>query len=187
MNFPLLPFPIRSALFAGVIFVAATTALHAVDKPGTLLTNGDFERGLEGWSTFVPAEFNKDGCQAETVNQNAHGGEVCARLTSQDFVRFGLSEKMILVTPKDRYRVIVWMHADDSTQVQSGQPGFVVRLALTKDGKDLPSGHFIIDLNNAVTRGKRRSRVPANRDRLPTAWTKVEAVVEIPRKRRACR
>lgn len=146
-----------------------------------LLIDGGFEQGGEEWTILVPQESASAEPTLSVVTTPCHSGAHAARLNSSEQARYGLHvrgpERMIPVIPGQRYRVSGWFRADPGLVVGQGTPGLLVRLTLRDAAKaDADGGHLFIGLDDWVGRDL---EPPAN-TRLPTEWTKIEAVVEIP-------
>ncbi|MGB8356023.1 MAG: carbohydrate binding domain-containing protein [Chthoniobacteraceae bacterium] len=152
-------------------------AAHVFAAADLLVSNGEFENGIAGWTVFVPAESKDKGCVFDTVNDAPHSGKSCARLQSTDFARFGVGAGQgIPVQPGEHYRVTAWVRADPAAELHAKAPGFVIRLNLRLGSADAAGGHLFISQGNLVSRD-----TPAeSKTDLPKEWTKVEAVVEIP-------
>jgi len=140
-----------------------------------LIPNGDFESGATGWGLFIPAESQAKGCQFTVVQDNPHAGMSCAKLQSNDFARYALGSHPFPVTAGDHYRVTAWVRADPQTQVSKGQGGFVLRLTLHRSS-GVGANNFNLVLGDKIS----LSNNPPPSAPLPTTWTEVEAVVEIP-------
>lgn len=142
-----------------------------------LVSNGGFENGTAGWSLFVPDESNDKNCRFDVVNDAPHSGASCLRLQSDDFARYSVGTSLVPVTPGDHYKVSVWIKAGPDAHVRLKAPGFAVRLFLAQNNTDAAGGHLFIAPGNRVTRNTPADPVA---DELPTAWTQIEAVIEIP-------
>ncbi len=143
----------------------------------SLIPNGGFEEGVGQWKIYIPEEAREKNCQFEVTPESLHSGANGARLQADDFARFSIGFGLIPVQAGERYRVSVWVRGESNAHVRLKSPGFVVRLSLRQGEADADGGHLFIGLGNRVTRN-----LPADplAPSLPTEWTQVEAVVEIP-------
>jgi len=138
--------------------------------------NPGFEDGTAGW-TLYPAGDSKDkNCRFSAVGDAPRSGAGAARLESDDFARYCIGTAPVAVRPGGRYRVSVWAKAGPKWATRSGAPGFIVRLTLRQGGADAPGGHLYIGPGGRVF----RDAPPGVDVPLTAAWTKVEAVVDIP-------
>ena len=163
------------ALALPLLFAAR---LSAAGGPEALTTNTGFEDHLTGWKTAVSNDSKDKNCSAAISSDHPHQGFYCMRLETGDYGRVSVSANLQPVQPKDRYRVTAWMRAETGVPVREGEPGFLIRVTLFQNGKDAPSGHILIDAESRVYRGN--SPRGAGRNDLPSAWKKIEAVIEIP-------
>jgi hypothetical protein len=162
----------RPALLLSLGLFALTSSAYSQ----SIVSNSDFEKGLDGWGTFVPNDSKDKNCIVQISKDNPHGGTQCVQLKVNDYARFAVATTAIPVTPGDRYQVSVWFHGDATAQQESGSPGFVLRLTLSGDNKDAPGGSIFILPGNLVCRGS----VPPTDAPLPTGWTQMKAIVEVP-------
>jgi hypothetical protein len=159
------------------VLVLAWAAIHHA-AADSVVSNSGFEDGTTGWQIFVPDESKNKNAQFDVVSTAPHAGNNCARFQSDDLARYGIGAGFMPVQAGDRYRVSVWIKADASAQVRPKTPGFVIRLYLKQGSADAPGGHLFICYGNTVS----RNTPPPVTDpvTLPSSWTKIEAVVEIP-------
>jgi hypothetical protein len=167
---------------AATHLAAAPAAPPAAPATSSVLTNGGFESGTGDWSIFIPSESTSANCRFDVVSDTPHSGTNCVRMQSDDFGRFSVGCSPIPVQPGEHYRVSVWIKADAAATIRPSSPGitttgFVVRLYLGQAGSDAAGGHLFIAPGNRVTRDNPADPVAPT---LPTTWTKIEAVVEIP-------
>jgi hypothetical protein len=158
--------------------VAADAIVPAAASPTDLISNGGFENGIAGWGIFVPDESKSANCRFDVVSDAPHSGVNCVRLQSDDLARFSIGCPLISVQPGERYHVSVWIRADPAAQIRPQAPGFVIRLYLGQGNVDAEGGHMFIGPGNLVSRNTPADPVSAT---LPTTWTQIEAVVEIPK------
>lgn len=166
------------ALAGLTILVAADPSTPPTPAPATsLLSNGGFEDGLAGWGTYVPDESKLANCRFDVVSDSPHSGANCARFQSDDYGRFSAGCALIPVQPGEHYHISVWYRAASAADVRPKAQGFVIRLHLSQGGAEAAGGHLFIAPGNRVTR-----EAPADptSDHLPSVWTQLEAVVEIP-------
>lgn len=140
------------------------------------LANGGFEAGSEGWKVYVPDESKDKNCRFDIVSESPHSGSNCAKLASDDFARFSIGSDVIPVQPGQKYRVTAWVRADSAASVRPKGAGFAIRFNLRDGERDAEGGHLFVAPENIVTRN-----TPAGlANPLPTEWTKIEVVIEIP-------
>jgi len=147
-----------------------------------LISNGGFESGNSGWSIFVPDESKSANCRFDVVGNAPHSGTNCIRLQSDTFARFCIGSTFIPVQPGEHYHVSVWYKGDPDATIRPvtagiSTAGFVIRLYLRQGNADAQGGHFFIGPGNRVAR---ISPADPTSTTLPTSWTQIEAVVEIP-------
>ena len=172
-------------------FFLAFTVARADDSPApapspssppslSLITNGDFEAGTDSWKKYIPPEFAALTCDFSTSQDNPHSGMKCAELTMSDVGRFCLGNLPIPVEPGDRYRVTVWIRATADSQPPPNSPGFSFRLIFRKTVNDnnlkWPGSFLQINPDSVVSFGNTQVLAKS----IPTDWTKMEAVIEIP-------
>ena len=159
-----------------LLLVLSCLAIPAV-AADSVLTNGGFENGIAGWGIWVPDESKASNCRFDVVGDNPHSGVNCARLQSDDYGRFSVGCPTIPVQAGERYHVSVWVRADPAALVREKAPGFVIRLYLGQGNTDAAGGHLFIGPGNRVSRNTPADPVA---ETLPTTWTRIDAVVEIP-------
>jgi hypothetical protein len=160
----------------------AAPAAPAVPSTDSLISNGGFESGIAGWGIFIPDESKGANCRFDVVSTSPHSGGNCLRLQSDAFARFCVGTTFIPVQAGEHYHVSVWVKADPDATVRPAvpgitTPGFAVRLYLRQGNADAPGGHLFIIPGNRVTRLSPAEPVTTT---LPTTWTQIEAVIEIP-------
>ena len=166
---------IRSCVLS--LFLIGIPACAAPAAPaGPLVPNGGFEYGIMDWTLFVPEESQGANCRFDVTTTSPHSGVDCLRLQSDDFGRFCVGSASFPVQPGEHYSVSVWIRADTAAQVRPDAPGFVVRLSLRQGGADAPGGHLFVAPGDKVS----RETPPTSSTPLPTTWTQIKAVVEIP-------
>jgi len=158
------------------LLVLSCVAIHNV-AADSLVPNSGFEDGLTGWQIFIPDESKDKNCHFDVVSTEPYSGLNCARLQSDDFARFGIGSAFIPVQAGEHYHVSVWIKADPTAQARPKTPGFVIRLYLRQGTADAAGGHLFISYGNAVSRN---TPVVPESTTLPTTWTQIEAVIEIP-------
>lgn len=175
-------FIMHARIFPSAV-LAVALSLHAsfICTATADLTNTGFEQGTENWASFVPDEAKDAETSFTVVSENPHSGSRVAKLTSTKFARHGCtpagSQATLKVTPGERYRITAWVRADADAKPQDNTPGVLVRLALQgPDKKDAPGGHYYAGLNNWIA----RDRQPPASKLLPTEWSKIESVFQIP-------
>ena len=142
--------------------------------------NGDFELGTANWNLFVPQESATAGCQFSVEDTAAHSGQKAARLRATQKARFGINYFQNLVLPikvGHLYRLTAWVKAGADFATDPDTPGPVLRATLfDRQMKDVAGGHIFVGLQG-VQRG---DPSPLRGAPVPTNWTKIEGVVEIP-------
>jgi len=168
---------VAMAVFAGASISSAFAGENLIKNPG-------FESGTDSWGLFVPDAEKTKGCRLSIETVGAHSGSSFADLSSDQFARFALSSNSgIKVAPGERYRVSLWIGADVSAKAKDKTPGVVLRFILRKgdaDAADSPA--VFVGLNNSVSLALLKKPFDLGKlaAPLPTQWTKVEAVFEIP-------
>jgi Carbohydrate binding domain len=158
-------------------FAADPSTPPAPPPAASLISNGGFEDGITGWGTYVPDESKAANCRFDVSTDAPHSGANCARFQTDDFGRFSIGSAMIPVQPGEHYHVSVWIKAGSLAEVRPKAQGFVIRLHLSQSGVEAAGGHLYIAPGNRVTRDAPADPVS---DSLPTTWTQIEAVIEIP-------
>ncbi|MDD5350077.1 MAG: heparinase II/III family protein, partial [Chthoniobacteraceae bacterium] len=141
-----------------------------------LVPNGGFEDGPAGWALWTPDESKDKTCRFDVVAETPHSGANCVRFQADDFARFSIGSSLIPVEPGSRYCVSVWVRADPAAHVRSKAAGFAVRLHLSSGAAEAAGGHLFIGIGNRVS----RDTPPDPASALPTVWTQIKAVIEIP-------
>jgi hypothetical protein len=181
---------VKSLAFLASFVLAGLTILATADAPATpaptaapaasLLQNGGFEGGTQSWTLYVPDESKPANCRFDVVNDSPHSGASCARLQSDDFGRFCIGCGIIPVQPGEHYHVSVWIKGDGGTDFKPKTPGFAVRLHMTLGKAEAVGQHLFITPGNRVTQGISPAPGDPATQHIPTEWTQIEAVVEIP-------
>jgi len=140
----------------------------AQDAP-ELVSNGGFENGGTDWSIYVPEDSAEKHCTFTVVKDQPHSGAACAQLNSSEIARFCVGHKPVVVTPGQHYRVWAWFRAGPQTPFAKKTPGFSIRLNLT-------GAHLQINAEGVITPGN----PVALKNPMPTQWTQVAVVIEIP-------
>lgn len=164
---------LSTCLFTGFCLTASLSAQN-------LLTNAGFERGMMNWVTFIPAESVAQAPVLEIAKGSAHTGTSALRLTSTTSSRFAIGNyPWIPVVAGERFRVSAWYRIEPGAVAKATLPGFVMRLNFKQD--DAPAGtptkHLYAGPSGAISSGVGPQLV---RPALPTEWTLIEAVVEVP-------
>jgi len=156
------------------IGLAAGTALAE-----SIVANGGFEQGDEGWQFVIPADAEGKGCKWEVVNDNPHSGAKCAMMESEEPARYALCTKGLRAEPGERYRLRVWVRAAAAATAAEKTPGVCARVTYS-GAADANMGplHAHIGLNNKVFLVDKIGTVASGK--LPTEWKQLEAVVEVP-------
>ncbi len=152
---------------------ALALLLSASLAAGNLLENPGFEQNASRWDFFVPESAGDHGNTFVVVPAEGVGGGAAARLTSTVVSRCGLAQKNIPVTGWTRYRVTFWFKADRGVEYKNGP---IVRLNFRSAGDDSDTDYYV-GLGGHTASDYKEVKRP---NWLPTAWEKVEAVVESP-------
>jgi hypothetical protein len=93
-----------------------------------------------------------------------------------DFARFAVYPKVkVPLSGAGRYRISVWVRAGEGFVIQDGLPGFFIRLNIPASSTNVALLHILPDgrvSKNFIPHIEAAS--------VPTTWTQVGAVVEIP-------
>jgi len=164
---------LSTCLFTGFCLTASLSAQN-------LLTNTGFERGMMNWVTFIPAESVAQAPVLEIAKGSAHTGTSALRLTSTTSSRFAVGNyPWIPVVTGERFRVSAWYRIEPGAVAKVGLPGFVMRVNFKQEGAPAgtPTKHLYVGPSGVISTGvEPKMVVPA----LPTEWTRIEAVVEVP-------
>ena len=168
------------AIFCGGAFLLSSLSTTEAQN---LLSNGEFEPDVPGWSLVIPPESSEAECRFEMSQDKPPQGGLSGRLSSTSEVRFGIvtRPKIGALVAGERFRVSAWVRADKDFVAKAGTPGFVLRVTLfsnPKGNEDTPGGHYYLGLGNRLTRGYSVS--PLLEEAIPGVWTKIEAILEIP-------
>lgn len=173
------PLLLATAFLAPIFAFAAAPGVNLIPNPG-------FELGDSSWTSFVPGESKDKECTFTVSTVNPRSGKACGELKSADYARFSAGPRAVESGPilaGERCRLTFWVRADTATLTRSA-PGFLVRMILwSEDGKQLPDDEALyVGVNGLVTLQSmsRRMDLSGYSDRLPTKWTKVEAVFDVP-------
>ena len=174
----------RSLVFSGSLIVAFFFAFIREIHAENALLNPGFETDKAEWNLFVAPESVDKNCKFRIAGAHPHSGRNCAEVVSEDFARLGIiPSRSIFVTAGERYRVSAWIRADAGAEIKPGSPGVLIRLTL-RHGKEDAAGKpaIFIGLNGnvAILSLKTPVALPGLATELPSDWTKLEAVVEIP-------
>jgi hypothetical protein len=135
-----------------------------------------FETGDEPAALFIPVDSQDKKCTFDVVSDNPHSGGFCARMNCDDYARFAIYPKRKVTLPgAGRYRISVWVRAGQNFTIQDGLPGFFIRLNLPLSPPSITLIHILSDgrvCKDAIPHIQGAS--------LPTTWTQVGAVLEIP-------
>ena len=167
---------------AGVLPAAGGPPVRAAN----LIVNPGFEDGTAPWGVFIPQESESKGCELIASKDHPHSGATCAEMKSTDFARFAILPKMAaedFLKPGDRARLTFWIRTTQGVQTR-GDVSFLVRMILVDDkGGGLPGAPALfVGLNGRTSVQSLESEFQPGgfEGKLPTAWTKVEAVFDVP-------
>ncbi len=169
----------------GLALAWFAAAVQPAVAGSNLIQNPGFESGNTGWGLFVPAESKEKGCRFSVANAGAHSGQACAEMSSEQFARFALSPNgVIQIQPGERYRLVAWVKGEAGAQADGKTPGVVLRLILRKGNTDAAGNPAIyVGLNSkvAVVWLPQAPDLRKISTSIPSEWTKVEAVFEVPK------
>lgn len=162
------------ALGCGQLLAAVSANL--VENPG-------FEDGDTAWSLGIPSEAEGLVDGFKISKDNPHSGQACASLSSSEPTRYILIAKTpINVSPGDKIKMTAWVRFGYTAVLKTGFPGVYFRAglmtALKQDISD-PLRHLHVGLGGKTARSTSVMEKLAI-DALPSGWTKIEGVVEIP-------
>jgi hypothetical protein len=165
------------SLLACTLALSVVNCANAQSNP---VISQDFEANATSWKLFVPKESAEVTCSFTVENTAAHSGQKAARLTTSHNTRFGMryvQPAPVPVVAGHHYRLTAWVKAGADFVAAPDSAGPVIRATLL-DGqmKDAAGGHSYVDLQG-VQRGE---PTPLQGMSVPTNWTKIEGVVEIP-------
>jgi hypothetical protein len=174
-------------LLATNLFVAFLSFCQsAVQADTNLIRNPGFEEESASWGMFVPQESENKGCEFLISQDSPHSGSACAEMKSGNFARFSIGQKGVQgdpIRPGDRCRLTFWIRAAQGAQTK-GNPAFIVRIFLLDEQKQQLPGNLalFVGLNGHTTVQSPETKLDFSmfHDPLPTKWTKVESVFEIP-------
>ena len=166
----------RTVLLAILAFGIALSCVHG----GSLLQNGDFKKGTNGWYLFIPPASEAANCSLEP-EPNGHDVSAGMRLTSDSWARYALSStQRISVQDTARYKISAWIKAGEDLQIKDNTPGIVIRvLCRNADGKDMKAGHYFLGFNGQA---ELSSGAPSQivTEEIPTEWTRIHGIIEFP-------
>ena len=138
------------------------------------------------WGLFVPGESENKGCEFSISKDSPHSGSGCIELKSGDLARFATGPKKLVgdaVRAGDRCRLTFWVRAGSDFQAKS-PPSVMVRMFLLDDqGHNLQENLAIfVGLNGKTTIQSPEKGLDFSpyKEPLPSEWTKVESVFEVP-------
>ncbi len=168
-----------------VLLTPRTSFADPSPSPGKVAVQATFDTVPSGFGIFVPNESKDKNCEFIVSDDNPHSGAGCAELSSTDYARYGIGPKdPVNVAPGERWRVTAWLRAAPGTHVQKGTPGFLIRLGFYNDKKEIPGAYCIfVGVNGKPVLQAAADDLDASDfgSELPSVWTKIEAVFEIPR------
>ena len=159
-----------------VCFIELRRDVAAADS---LISNGGFESGTNGWSLFVPDESQDKGCHFDVVNNAPHTGKSCLRMSRRTTPVTAVAFNFIPKAETGR--------ALSRLRMGEGRPGGACAAEnaglchpplFTTEVYDADGGHLFIGPGNRVARNMPAD--PVAKTTLPTTWTQIDAVVEIP-------
>ncbi len=135
-----------------------------------------FEQKDEPAEVFIPEDSKDKKCTFEVVSNNPHSGGFCGRMACDDFARFAIFPKQpVRLSQGGRYRISVWVRSGESFDVQDGLPGFFIRLNIPLSPPTITLLHILPD--GRVSKDFVPHILAAG---IPTTWTQIGAVLEIP-------
>ncbi len=166
---------IRRRLLASLASAFLMSCHLAPLQAGSLVTNGGFEKGAEGWSLFTPASAQNAAPELTIITGGARSGKNFLRLTSASSARFAAAHGPFAVTGGARYRLTVWVKAASDVD-PSGGP--LVRVIFREASPSAVETSVYLDVESRVSVG-----VPPSLPRsatLSSDWKKIDAVIEAP-------
>ena len=168
-----LPIISRAGLLIAVVaFGVACVPLRAQTEVYHL----GFEPEDEPAGVFIPNDSQDKKCTFEVVSNSPHSGGFCARMACDDFARFAIFPKReVPLSGAGRYRISVWTRAGEGFEIKDGLPGFFIRLNMPLSPPTITLFHILPDGRVC------KDSIPYIKGpTLPTTWTQIGAVVEIP-------
>ncbi len=168
----------RIHLLKYILPLALVSALHA--QP--LVVEPGFENGASGWKDlYIPSDSTDKGCQFSLGTEDPHAGKFYAILKSEDYGRMSISPRgmPLPVQPGDRYKLTVWVKAGDDFQVESGQPGILVRVDML--GENPSVGVVTANWQGKTELLQAGESVAAFvTPSMPKVWTQIETEFTVP-------
>jgi len=168
----------KFALWICLVLMIGCSKAHVVTP--VVQTQRDSELAAVKWNLFVPQESEGAGCRLTFDKIGSHSGKEAMRLTSLRMARFGIYADQptpIQVKVGQRYRLTAWVRAGNNFAIEAGTPGLVLRATLfDRQRKDVPGGHIFVGLGGM----RRGDATLLSTETVPTDWTKIEGVIEIP-------
>lgn len=167
-------------LYCTLIFSLLCGALNAQN----LLSNGEFEENVKGWTLRIPPETQREDCNFELSEEKPPRAGFSGKLSSVAYARYGAvtSPQNVNLVEGQRYRVSAWVRAGEDFVPKAGTPGFLIRITLFSSlngNEDASGGHYYLGLGNRLTRGYGTAPLISD-EAIPKTWTQIEAVFEIP-------
>jgi len=167
-----------------LIFAAVSGFSSPLFAAENLLANPGVEDELEGWKLAVPSDSEERGAMVEASLQAARTGKFGLLLNCPEAVRYSvypLEKKVQSLSPAERYCVSVWVRAGKEFVQSPNSPGFYIRVTLdSAPGVTIETGHLFFGLKPRGISGGLSGLRGLGVELVPTKWTKVSAVFEIP-------
>jgi hypothetical protein len=151
--------------------LAFTCALSLPAK--NVLENPGFDHGASSWDFFIPESSKDHGNTFSIAPAEGMNGGPAAQVRSPVNSRCGIGQKNIPITGWTRYKVTFWVKAEEGIEYKYGP---VLRLNFRSPADEGDTDYYV-GLGGQVATDIKQIKRP---DLLPTAWEKVEAVVESP-------
>ncbi len=176
------------AILSSILSMAFVFGMSKTQAEENLIPDPGFEDGGKTWGIYVSGNSAASGCEFLTVATSPQAGTACAEMKSANNASFSISpqvlagnQKVAPVKAGERWKLTFWIRSTEDTSTKAS-PAFFVRIPLLQDWKKLPKVLFI-GLNGASAMRETSGSldIPEIAAELPTKWTKVESVFEIPK------
>ncbi|PAW78123.1 MAG: hypothetical protein B9S32_07970 [Verrucomicrobia bacterium Tous-C9LFEB] len=164
-------------LLLNFLFLAT---LHPILLPAeSLVPNGDFIQGVQGWKLYVPAPFKESGCKFQIQSTGGPQEASALVMTSLAMARYAALSERIPVKPSEKYRLSVWVKCSSETTKDARSAGILVRATFFDSaGKDMGDQHLHFGPGGQAVTSKGINQLFDNA--LPLDWKELTASFEIP-------
>jgi hypothetical protein len=139
--------------------------------------NGGFEAGAEGWTLFTPVSSQSANPDLHIITGGARSGKKHLRLLSSSSARYAATPEPVPVTGGQRYRLSVWVKTSPDLETTVGP---LIRVIFREDSPSKVEVPFFLDASQRLSSGT--APLPRLSDPFPSAWKKIEAVLQAPAK-----